>query len=471
LIQLNHWIAKIVYNKKIIRTTFIILFATQMVLGIVNTFSTMLPIPPRTSIGGMTIIAMALIGLTWWMYKQNLYPFHKAVHPVDYLLITYVCIQAISLLVAPMIYQSTSFRILLLAAVQYGITRLVTFSAKEKKSLCIILGATAVLISLASVFQVVFRDTAITLSRKFLFGDSAYGVVWELVRGRVPHVGNLTILFPFFFGSIPFIQQRTLLSRCYVAIGTTLIFFAFFVSNFRWITLCFVVCTIIMFVLLTKFQHIKIGLIVKQATILLITTMCGIYFASTTGHYNVLDRFLLKDYDRDVTMSLGRLYLYQQAIDVFITSPIVGIGIGNYSNLVEPIIGVDFQNRIGSLYSEIDKQSVSSHNEVLTILAEGGLTSLIVFIWINVQVFMHAIRQIFGTPKRHRQERIIFITFLTSLIAYCLYGLFENTSPNNMIVIFFIYAASITWSKREAIVPHFQTRKQGFKIKRRTIGW
>lgn len=457
---MKDWLIQFSMNKKAIRTIFVVLLTIQNTLGIVNTFSTMLPIPPRTSIGVMTGIAILLVGVSAWIYKKRLGVFNKSIQLVDFLILLYVCFQAVSLLIAPTIYQLTSFRIALLAAVQYGLTRFVVFSSKEKKIILIGLAGTALAVCLASVFQVFFRDAALVLARKLLFGDAAYGVVWELLRGRIPHVGNLTIVFPFFFGSLLFIRRSPLTSRCFIATGTLLVFFAFFVSNFRWITLSFLFCTGEIIFLLLKFRYIKISNVIGQVAALLIALIGGLYVASTVSHYNLIDRLLIKDFDRDVTISIGRLYLYQQAIDVFLVSPIVGVGVGNYSYLVEPIFGVDYQNIIGSLYSETNKQPISSHNELLTILAEGGLVSLFLFIWINILIFKSLMRQVWTGPIGNQKEKKLFlIMFLVSLTAYYLYGMFENTAPNNFIVLFFIYAASITWSKSDSIVPNFQTRK------------
>lgn len=468
--MLIHWITQIVYNKKVVRTTLIILLVIQNTLGIINTFSTLLPVPPRTSIGGMTGIAAMLIGLVAWMYIKRLGTFNKSIQLIDYLLLLYIAFQALSLLVAPVVYQLSTFRIVLIAGIQYGIIRFAVFSSKEKKIILAGISVTALIVSLVSVFQVFFRDSAIAIARMLLFGDAAYGVVWELLRGRVPHVGNLTIAAPFFFGSLFYIRQSSTARRLFVALSVLLVSFAFFVSNFRWITLSFVFCMGSMIFLLLKFRYIKITDTIGQAGILLIAVIGGLYFASVVSHYNLIDRFLIKNFDRDVTISMGRLYLYQQAIDVFLVSPIVGAGVGNYSYLVEPIIGVDYQSRIGSLYSEIDKQPISSHNELLTILAEGGLVSFLLFIWINILIFTSLIRRVWTTSiGSQKEEKLFFIMFFISLLAYYLYGMFENTAPNNFIVIFFIYAASITWSKRDPVMSNFQSRKQRFKTKRRTI--
>jgi len=326
--------AQIVYNKKVVRTTLILLLVTQNALGILNTFSTLFPVPPRTSIGLMTEIAALIIVVVSWMYIKHLSVFRRALHLVDYLLMLYIVFQALSLLVAPIVYQSTNFRILLIASIQYGCTRLIVFSSKEKKILMIGISAVALLIALASVFQVFFRDAAIALSKMLLFGDAAYGVEWELLRGRVPHWGNLTIVFPFFFSSLYFVRKKAFLSRLYLYLGLLLIPFAFIVSNFRWITTSFIIGTGTLAVLLVRYRLIESKRLLFPIIMSFVATTLGLVFVTTFFHYNIIDRLLLKDFDRDVTISTGRLYLYQQAIDVFISSPVLGIGMGNYPYFV-----------------------------------------------------------------------------------------------------------------------------------------
>ncbi|KKR03177.1 MAG: hypothetical protein A2057_11475 [Ignavibacteria bacterium GWA2_35_9] len=452
--------AQIVYNKKVVRTTLILLLVTQNALGILNTFSTLFPVPPRTSIGLMTEIAALIIVVVSWMYIKHLSVFRRALHLVDYLLMLYIVFQALSLLVAPIVYQSTNFRILLIASIQYGCTRLIVFSSKEKKILMIGISAVALLIALASVFQVFFRDAAIALSKMLLFGDAAYGVEWELLRGRVPHWGNLTIVFPFFFSSLYFVRKKAFLSRLYLYLGLLLIPFAFIVSNFRWITTSFIIGTGTLAVLLVRYRLIESKRLLFPIIMSFVATTLGLVFVTTFFHYNIIDRLLLKDFDRDVTISTGRLYLYQQAIDVFISSPVLGIGMGNYPYFVEAIIGVGYRIPLANRFSEITRQPISSHNELLTILAEGGAVSLLLFVWMNALIINHLITFLRVTPIKYQKEKTLFsLTLIVSLLMYYFYGLFENTSQNNMVVIFFIYAASQTWLKSESIVPHFQTRK------------
>jgi len=86
--------------------------------------------------------------------------------------------------------------------------------------------------------------------------------------------------------------------------------------------------------------------------------------------------------------------------------------------------------------------------------------SLLLFVWMNALIINHLITFLRVTPIKYQKEKTLFsLTLIVSLLMYYFYGLFENTSQNNMVVIFFIYAASQTWLKSESIVPHFQTRK------------
>jgi len=333
---------------------------------------------------------------------------------------------------------------------------MVELSTKEKRVIILGLSIVAIAISCISILEALFPNAAMTFSRAYLFGDAAYGVVWEIKRGRIPHLGNLTIAAPFFFGALLYTRTKSFLRRLERLVGIACVPFSFFISNFRWITLCFIFCILYMTYLLNKFHYIQSKHIIGPLVIAIATGIGALCFASVVLHYNLVDRFLARDFDRDITVTTGRLYLYNQAVEVFLSSPIIGVGIGNYSYLIDPIIGVDWQGRVGSLYSETNKQPISSHNEVLTILAEGGAVALVIFVWINALIITHMFKRIYKPHSITKEEGLYQIMFFVSLLAYYLYGILENTAPNNLIVIFFIYGASASWLKRKPVVSHLQ---------------
>jgi len=428
-------------NKKIIRTLFIVFLTIQNALGVVNTFAIPLPIPPRTSIGVMTIMAIVLVMLALVIAYKKIMKLNKSITPVDILLLSYVCLQAISLLLAPVIYQLVSFRLLLIATVQYVLVRLYMFNENEKKTLIIGLGICCFVLSLASVFQVFFRMQAILFAKQFLFGDAAYGVVWELNRGRVPFWGNLTIVFPFLVGSLLLFRYNNMIERTYLYISLFILPFSFATSNFRWITLCFIFGIIMMAYFFIRTGYFSPRILVRPVVITLGSIACALFFASTVFHYNLIDRIIFKDFNRDVTQSIGRLYLYQQAMEVFTASPLLGVGIGNYASVVDPIIGVNFIGS-GKAISENERQTISSHNDILTILAEGGALSFFVYVIMSGYIVFPLIRFLLSKTKDTHYFRLYTVIVSISLVMYYTYGIFENIAPNNYIFVFFLFAST-----------------------------
>lgn len=433
-----------------IRSYLIFLLCAQNVLSVLLVFSSPIPLPPRTSVGVLTGMSLLLIISLYVSWKQ------KKIHTIpieisDWFVLGFVAANAVSLLGSSYIYEFTGFRLLLNAVVQYIAVRLLPLSQKEKQMLLFTIGIATVAVAFMSLFQVVFRDQAILLVKRFLFGDAAFSLSWDLARGRGPQWGTIIVSFPFFILSVLFWKQRTnRLFHIYMKSGIFLIPFSFIVSNFRWLTLCFVIGV---GVFVYPFIKQKLISMVKLRKIILVTLaaiISAILFASVVFQYNLIDRFLLKEKQRDIVFTFGRTFLYQQAITTFLSSPIIGIGTGNYRYIVErPIIVhyydmTDISGENG--VDETQRETVSSHNDALTILAETGLFGLIMFVGLNIVVLA---RLFFIFRKARQTNNAILIAyptaFITALFMYYGIGVFENTTPNIIIFIFFLYAASMTW--------------------------
>jgi len=426
-----------------------VLLTIQNALGIVNVFSVPLPLLPKTSIGLITGIEILLVVILGWIYlkKKNTLKTHFFI--ADCLIILYLFIQMTSLILAPVITQPSTVRLLFIACLQYFIYRFFVFTKKEIQIILMGVAATCLFLTFISVFQVFFKDLAIYLSRQYFFGDAAYGIVWELLRGRVPHWGNLILAFPFLFSFCIFLLVKKPFFRPYVLISIILLLFSFLVSNFRWMTICFFFGSLLFFILLLKKQiFTRINIFIASITVFM-TIIISFFLTSTVFHYNLIDRFFLQDKDRDITNSLGRLYLYQQALDVFLLSPLIGVGSGNYGSMVDPIIGVDYNIPLKSVFSEIDRQPVSSHNEALTVLAEGGILSFFIIIYLNVVIGQKIITIAFSSSKTPLLQQLVILSLALSLIMYWVYGLFENISPNNLVFLFFVYGSSVSLIQKE----------------------
>jgi O-antigen ligase len=243
-------------------------------------------------------------------------------------------------------------------------------------------------------------------------------------------------------------NRRHIFYAPYVWLGMFLIPLSFIVSNFRGLTTSFFIGIIFYLFILFRYRIISGKVVNKIIASTVAAVIIGIALATSVFQYNLIDRFLFREQNRDVVFSLGRLFLYQQAISAFLASPIVGIGTGNYRYTIERPVRIYYFNIVVGEkgVDETERESVSSHSDALTILAETGVAGVVVYLCINYIVITKLIVLLKEAKKTKKRENVVLtLSFLTSLAMFHLTGLFENTAPNNIIFVFFIYAASTTW--------------------------
>ena len=445
---MKRWIAtisKIIFRREVL----FVLLIIQNILSICVIFSNPFPIPPKTSIGLLTGVTLLLYLIFLVLLKKKIIKIQGGLYLIDWFVLGYIIVNAISLLTSSYIFELTSFRLLLIAAMHYAIVRLVIFSEKEKKQMIHAIGITTVCIAIMSLFQMLFRDQAIVFAKRFLFGDSAFSIAVDLARGRGPQWGNIIVSFPFFIGSAMIMRRgKELWRRAYIMFGIIVISFSFIVSNFRWLTVCFFIGTFLYIAVLHKNRLFSMVLIKRLFVPLSFAIIGGIIFASAVFQYNLIDRFLLKEKERDVTDTIGRTFLYQQALSVFSASPLFGIGVGSYRYTVERPLRLHYYQIITE-EGKIDEQtreSVSSHNDLLTLLAETGIFGSLMYLGMNVLVFQRLIHALKKFINEKNTTYILYtLTLLIALLMFYLIGLFENSAPNYVIFVFFLYAAVITW--------------------------
>lgn len=159
----------------------------------------------------------------------------------------------------------------------------------------------------------------------------------------------------------------------------------------------------------------------------------GLYISSVAFGYNLIDRFLLSNADRDINDTMGRLYLYQLALEVFSGSPIIGVGLGNYYEFVQRI-----QNfRYFSVHDQITYvlTPMAPHNDWLLILAETGLVGALSFFLIVYSTFKQY-WLIFKENNLSKEDVFLYILGFTSILLFLFYGMFENIYPHNFIYLF-----------------------------------
>lgn len=432
------------------KKTLLLFLHAQNILGIIVVFSSPLPFRPKTSIGMLTGTSIIIVALLFLLYKKKEVSVTKPLF-TDWMVLGFVAVSAISLLGSPYVFETTTFRLLLSAALQYLSFRLVPFSSKEQKTTMMVVGASTVFVAVMSLFQVAFRPQAIVVAKKYLFGDAAFSLSWDLARGRAPQWGNIVVSFPLWMASLFFLRKkRGRLSFLYKIIGGILVPFSFIISNFRWLTACFFIGLTFFILPLLRHKLVLIASVKKIGIMVGAIFVASTLLASIVFKYNLIDRLLLKEKQRDVVFTLGRSFLYQQAVSAFLSSPLIGIGTGNYRYIIErPVIlhFYDKTNQSGeSSVVETDREPVSSHNEMLTVLAETGILGLGTFVLLGYAVVLRLFAAIHKMILSKKINLIVYpVAFLVSILMYFLIGLFENMTPNTLVLVFFVYGASVTW--------------------------
>lgn len=139
--------------------------------------------------------------------------------------------------------------------------------------------------------------------------------------------------------------------------------------------------------------------------------------ASTSLYsYNVLDRFLLQDEDLDKGSIDSRIEQYEKSIDLFYSSPLLGVGLGNYGEYV------NLNNSLFLLEEDYQKAFRISvithpHGVFFQLLAETGILGLVSFILLIGYFLLNDIKKI---RKGLHSEFWPYIVSSWALIVYAL---------------------------------------------------
>ena len=123
--------------------------------------------------------------------------------------------------------------------------------------------------------------------------------------------------------------------------------------------------------------------------------MASIFLSSAVYSFNILDRFALKNESEDVGTLTFRINAGKKSIELFKSSPLFGVGLGNYGNYSEERTQFEFhllnqRNRL--TYQELG--SYSPHNVLFSVLAESGVFGITTFLILLAYFFFRDISYI-----------------------------------------------------------------------------
>jgi len=105
-------------------------------------------------------------------------------------------------------------------------------------------------------------------------------------------------------------------------LGTSVIILAFIMSNFRWTFIVFFIISLLYTKVLSYFHYLSKISIIRIVVFGLVISLVGLFLAKSLFGYSLLERFLLVNKVRDVNDTLGRTMLFNQALNVFLSSPL-----------------------------------------------------------------------------------------------------------------------------------------------------
>jgi len=233
------------------------------------------------------------------------------------------------------------------------------------------------LIFLEFVF-IFFNHFFIDLIKNTLQKEVLSAYITDFERGRSSIGLNLEIFIPFFF---VFINDSNKVKKNVLSVLSLLsISFLSILSNFRIraVTLAFnVFFSFVFFV-----KNLKKILDWKKIVLITITVISAIFISNNLFSFNIYDRLSLKDEQEDVSTIEFRINNGVRSFELFLSSPFIGIGLGNYSSSNKDLIKFNYSFSKQSKYSQDYAELVrnSPHNVFFHTLAENGLFGLISYL-------------------------------------------------------------------------------------------
>ncbi len=442
----TRYVADKLYRRSAYTTTIYAITIVMAILSVVFVFTLPDPIRPKTSIGSMNMLAAIALILTVVIKKRRAMFLQKAQwKAIHYAVVAYTVAVLVSLLYTQTIQDSTPLRILFSGVVMFWVSQEIQPTDRQKAMLIHVLGAVAFCIALLSLLQVAFPDLMNSIASTYLRGRAAYGITVEFNRGRLLHWGVLVFIFPFFYTSSLLLNWRARIwTLLYVATGYAAVLGSMIISNFRGAFLVFIGASFAYGLYAKRLGYITTKRVYYIAGLFVVALIFGLIIAKGVLGYNLLDRFLLQNSNRDVAETLGRITLFDQALTVFQSYPLFGAGYGNYYSVVWPFPHMQYF----SIFDQFETYPVpiAAHNEFYTVLAETGMFGFLSFLFVICLIGTRLYALMF-TQRLSHIDTLFTLTLGVSYMTIATYIWFENMYPQNIVYLLVMGAIATRWIK------------------------
>lgn len=329
------------------------------------------------------------------------------------------------------------------------------------------------LIGLSFYFLAIYylqKPGDLKLFMKVILGFSLLSGVFSLVMLTFFHyeglefIGNFLVrIFPRegawrFIGDF---QRRRLQTFWLVEYSIPILLYFIFYSKklYRWAILGFILSFISIMLANNRFQFVSLALGVvlffwfnrqlilqhkKKVTVFLASLVVVMLFSVLVSNLflgrNLIERFMLTDYQRDVETITGRFYLFDQAWKMFLSSPVVGIGLRNFSFYLSPQ-AVIYSSPLWQLHEINFYPHYEPHNIFFQLVAETGIIGLAAYL---ILIFSFIWQDIFLYQKtKSKALKTILMTISLSSWLYFVDEQFTYINDALMAQVFFWFSRGL----------------------------
>lgn len=237
----------------------------------------------------------------------------------------------------------------------------------------------------------IFAPEFISLGSHFFPREIITLYSYNLERGRYNLYLNSELFLPFFINSF-ILKNKNKIKRLLVALGAFLIIFFTFVSNFRHRFLfLLIVIFFYSFFILIKNPNINRYLLKIFSIIIIFGVLISFLFVKSSFKRDIINRILLESEVEDIHSIKSRVDNFYKSVDLFLSSPIFGVGLGNYQVYNENKEFSTINKLSKDFYSDSRKETHSIISKTIGemgIMGLIGLLTMIIFFFIRDFVFI-----------------------------------------------------------------------------------
>lgn len=233
----------------------------------------------------------------------------------------------------------------------------------------------------------------------------------------------------------------------YILYLLSLTFFAF-ASNFRTRFLMLIFALGSSFI--AFFKNLKRTSVFLLSSLILFTIVVYSLFVRGFG-FTVIERLLLEDRSEDVLTVTKRFQNWERASEIGISSPLLGVGLGNYFDYLEPSKKYIY-SALEQKLKEFQFAAYDPHNIFFKSFAETGVTGVALLIGVFVY-FVKKDTKILS--KKHTFSSILVISFWTLVI----HALFNPSFTIKFQIYFWLFRILIERSNKKRSLINFSNNK------------